>query len=179
MQTFLDFVNSLLTFSSLISEDFWVFLSFLCDRSVLLTSGKCAENTAIARKGEEVQKSSLTSKEKVNKVLCCLLCACLRGCFIPCKSFKQNSVGISAPQKNCVPPPQINQSPPKLTNSPILHRHPLGRTHPPSLKPPPSWDFSIKKPTPPPGASDSPFPSPEQKNKKISETSTKKRIRRL
>ena len=56
----------LLTFSSLVSEDFWLFLDFLCDRNVFLPSEDCAEKNAIARR--ESQKTSLVSKEKANKV---------------------------------------------------------------------------------------------------------------
>ena len=41
---------TLLALSSLISVDFWDFLSFLSDRSVFVPSDKCAENTAIAVK---------------------------------------------------------------------------------------------------------------------------------
>ena len=41
------------TFSLLISEDFGAFLSLLSDRSVFKPSGKCAENTANARKREQ------------------------------------------------------------------------------------------------------------------------------
>ena len=56
---------TLLTFSLLISEDFWVFLSFLSDRSAFVPSDKCAENTPIAGKREKnPEKSSLISKEK-------------------------------------------------------------------------------------------------------------------
>ena len=41
-------------FSNLkVSEDFWVFLSFISDRSVFSPSGQCAENAEIARKREE------------------------------------------------------------------------------------------------------------------------------
>ena len=62
---FFCFHTALLTFSSLISEDFQVFLSSLF--SAIALSGKCAENTAIARTKGETLKSSLLSKEKVNK----------------------------------------------------------------------------------------------------------------
>ena len=59
----------LLTFSLLVSEDFWVVLSLLSDRNIFVApSDNCAENTAIARKERTTQKSSLISKEKVNKV---------------------------------------------------------------------------------------------------------------
>ena len=46
-----------------------MFLSFLSDRSVFVPSDKCAESTASAGKSKERQRSSLISKEKVNKVL--------------------------------------------------------------------------------------------------------------
>ena len=67
-----DYLRSILsTFSLLISEDFWVSLSFVSDRSVFAPSDKCAESTAITgkREGCHTQKSSLISKEKVNKVV--------------------------------------------------------------------------------------------------------------
>ena len=55
---------SLLNFSLLISEDFWVFLSSLSDRSVFAPSNKCAENSVAARKVKrKIRKSSLISKE--------------------------------------------------------------------------------------------------------------------
>ena len=44
------FPFALLSFSLLISEDFWIFLSFLSDRNVFMPSDKCAENTAIVGK---------------------------------------------------------------------------------------------------------------------------------
>ena len=59
---------ALLTFSLLISEDFWVFLPFLSDRSVFVASDECAESTATAGKIKKYQKSSLIREEKVNKV---------------------------------------------------------------------------------------------------------------
>ena len=46
-------LNALLTFSLLISEDFWVFLSFLSDRSLFSTFVGLYKNTAIAEKREE------------------------------------------------------------------------------------------------------------------------------
>ena len=71
-------------------------------------------------------------------------------------------------KKNLAPPP-----PPKFPNSPQAPSRPLGPSpswnHPPLPgTPPPSWVFQKKSdPPPPPGASDSPFPLPEQrKNKK-------------
>ena len=39
---------TLLIFSLLVSEDFWVLLSFLSDRSAKIPCNKCAENTGIA-----------------------------------------------------------------------------------------------------------------------------------
>ena len=45
----------MLTFSWLISEDFWGFLSFLSDRSVFVPSDRCAENTAIAGKSRNAR----------------------------------------------------------------------------------------------------------------------------
>ena len=42
----------LVNFSLLICEDFWVFFSFLSDRSVFIPYDKCVENTAIAGKRE-------------------------------------------------------------------------------------------------------------------------------
>ena len=62
-------IYALLTFSLLISADFWVFLSFPSDRSIFGTFFGGYENTAIAEKREETQKSSLISKEKVNNVV--------------------------------------------------------------------------------------------------------------
>ena len=49
----------------------------------------------------------------------------------------------------------------------ITSRHPPGPSPPPHpwKPPPPSWDFQLKTELPPPGASDSPFPLPEQKKK--------------
>ena len=71
---------------------------------------------------------------------------------------------------NFGPEKKIFSSPP---HSPIPHRHPPGRTPPPLENPPPLLGLSIKNRTrlPPPGASDSPIPSPRPK--KLSETSTK------
>ena len=69
-------------------------------------------------------------------------------------------------------------SPPPSPKFPTRRRHPPDPSaHPPLGAPPPPPGFSIKKtdphPAPPPvlGASDSPFPLPEQRKKK-SETST-------
>ena len=59
----------MLTLSLLISEDFCVFLSCLSDHSVFIPSDKYAENTASAVvKSRKSPKSSLISKEKVNRV---------------------------------------------------------------------------------------------------------------
>ena len=54
----------------LISEDegFLVFLSFHSDCSVFRPSNNCAEDTAVAGKMKENQKSSPVSMEKVGKV---------------------------------------------------------------------------------------------------------------
>ena len=62
-----------------------------------------------------------------------------------------------------------------IKNSPTRRRHPPGPSRP---SPPPLLGFSVKNQSPPPprGASDSPFPLPEQKKIKISETSTKERF---
>ena len=51
----------------LISEDFWVSLSFLNDSNVFVPSDKCPGSTANAGKSRKSQKSSLIGKEKVNK----------------------------------------------------------------------------------------------------------------
>ena len=49
-------------------EEFWVFLSFLSDRSVFVPSDACAESTAIAGKIKEKSEDlSLMSKEKVGQ----------------------------------------------------------------------------------------------------------------
>ena len=70
-------------------------------------------------------------------------------------------------KKYLAPPPKKN---------PQVSADTLPAPPPPRNTPPPPVGFSIKKrPPPSPGASDSPFPLPEQKNKKISETSTKQR----
>ena len=81
-----------------------------------------------------------------------------------------NLVGISTPKKILTPPP----TPP---NSPQTASQPLSPP-PPSPGRPPVLGFSIEnrtwsEPPPCPGASNSPFPSPEQKKLKISETRTK------
>ena len=61
-------LTALLTLSLLISEDFWVFLSFLSDRRAIVPSGRCAENAAIAGGNQDKRhKSSPISKQKVNK----------------------------------------------------------------------------------------------------------------
>ena len=54
-------------FCLLISEDIWLFLDFTSDHSIFSTSVRGYTNTALAEKREENQKSSLISKEKVNK----------------------------------------------------------------------------------------------------------------
>ena len=59
---------SLFTFSLLINEDFWVFLSFLSSRGVFIPSDKCAENMRSLGKESKSQKSSLISQKNVNKV---------------------------------------------------------------------------------------------------------------
>ena len=66
-KTFL-FRLPLLTFSLLISEDFWVFLSFLSERNVLITSDNVLKILRSLGKERKTQKSSLISKEKVHKV---------------------------------------------------------------------------------------------------------------
>ena len=52
------FLLPCLTFSLLTSEDFWVFLSFLSDRSVFIPSDKCAEKIlrllGKSRKNQEI-----------------------------------------------------------------------------------------------------------------------------
>ena len=55
----------LITFSLLIGEDFWLSLDFRSDRSIFSTFVGACKNTAIAEK--RIQKSSLISKERVNK----------------------------------------------------------------------------------------------------------------
>ena len=61
-------MTTLLTFSLLIREDFWVFLPFLSDRTVFTPSDKCAEDTAVATEiKKQPEKCSLISKKKVNK----------------------------------------------------------------------------------------------------------------
>ena len=64
------------------------------------------------------------------------------------------------PEKNILPPPQF---PTDTLQTPRPPPPPLSLENP---RPPPSWDFQRKKtdPRPFPGASDSPFPSPEQEN---------------
>ena len=66
---------ALLTFSLLISEDFWVFLSFLSDRSVLYLPTNVLKALRSLGKSRRRQKPSqkplLISKEKVNKVVLC------------------------------------------------------------------------------------------------------------
>ena len=77
----------------------------------------------------------------------------------PEKMFVCNLVDISAPEKKKAPPPKFPQF--------------AADTLPAPQRPCPFWDFQLKTDPPPPGASDSPFPLPEQKKMKISETSTK------
>ena len=60
--------ETLLSFSSLIRDDFWVLLSFLCDRSVFVPSDKCAGSTAMAGKiKKKPEILTLLSKENINK----------------------------------------------------------------------------------------------------------------
>ena len=54
---------TLLTFSLLISEDFWVFLSCLSDRNVFVPSDKCSVSTAIAGK---IKKTEILSNYTSN-----------------------------------------------------------------------------------------------------------------
>ena len=56
--------QALLTFSLLISEAFWAFLSFPNDRSVFVPSDTCAEMLRSLGNSRESQKSSLISKEE-------------------------------------------------------------------------------------------------------------------
>ena len=62
--------TTFLIFSLLISEDFWVFLSFPSDRSIFSTFVGRIKTLRSLRKERRTQKSSLISKEKVNKVTC-------------------------------------------------------------------------------------------------------------
>ena len=68
---FLDFSKrALLTFSFVISEDFCFFLDFLSDGSIFSTFvGWLKKTLRSLRKAMKTQKSSLISKEKVNKVV--------------------------------------------------------------------------------------------------------------
>ena len=59
--------SNFLTFSLLISEAFWVFLSFLSDRSVLHPPTNVVKILQSLGNLEKSQKSSLISKDKVNK----------------------------------------------------------------------------------------------------------------
>ena len=83
----------------------------------------------------------------------------LLGCLLP---FPRNNcmylVDILAPKKKylATPPPQ------KVPNSPQTPSRPLGTSRP--GEPPPPGEFLMKNRSPtPPGASNSPFPLPEQK----------------
>ena len=60
--------STLLTFSLLISEDFWLFLDFPSDRSIFSTVVGGRKTLRSLRKERKTQKSSLTSREKVHKV---------------------------------------------------------------------------------------------------------------
>ena len=63
-------------------------------------------------------------------------------------------VDISAPKRIFSPPPP---------NSPICRRHPPATSAPPPPRHPPCGIFNKQSRPPPPGASNSPFPLPEQK----------------